>query len=130
MNKTFDPPYKYLWRKYMNDYLDEIKDASDLRKHLIKTRNFQFTFHLPNDEVLIWKMLRENSHLSRHDEFFQGMIAQCPEFMNQLGVKDYEDFAKKLVVLTLFIKIVVKQLLKTILILDLNLNQETTRLCS
>ena len=103
MNKTFEPPYKYLWRKYMHDYLDEIKDASDLREHLIKTRNFRFTWHLPNDEVLIWKPNRENPNLSRHHEYFKGMLSQCPDLMNKLSVKDYEDFAKKLVVLNLFI---------------------------
>ena len=36
MEETYEP-YKYLWRKYMQDYLHEIKDAGDLRNHLIKT---------------------------------------------------------------------------------------------
>ena len=86
----------------MQDYLHEIKDASDLRNHLINTRNFQFTWHLPSDEVLIWKRNRENPYLSRHDEFLKGMIKECPESkLSELGINSYEDLHRKLVCLSL-----------------------------
>ena len=96
MENTYEPPYKYLWRKYMQDYLHEIEDARDLRKHLSNTRNFQFTWHLPHDEVLIWKKRSENPHLSRYDEFFKGMIKQCPESkLLELGIYNYDDLFQK-----------------------------------
>ena len=89
MEEIYAPPYKYLWRKYMQDYLDEIKDASDLKKHLNSTRNFQFTWHLPSDEVLTWKQA------NKRDEFFRGMLKQGSEFMAELGISNYDEFLKK-----------------------------------
>ena len=89
MDETYEPPYRYLWRKYMQDYLHEIKDASDLRKHLTKTRNYQFTWHLNHDEVLVWKKVNKN------DEFFRGMIKQGSKFMAELGISSYDDYLKK-----------------------------------
>ena len=79
----------------MQDYLHEIKDADDLRKHLINTRNFQFTWHLPSDEVLIWKQNGVNPHLSRYDEFLKGMIKQCPDLLPKLGINNYDDLPEK-----------------------------------
>ena len=89
MEETYEPPYKYLWRKYMQDYLHEINDASDLRNHLIKTMSYQFTWYLPHVEVLIWKQLHKK------DEFFQGMFRECSELMIILRINNYEDFVKK-----------------------------------
>ena len=89
MEDTYEPPYKYLWRKYMKDYLHDIKDASDLRKHLTSTRNSQLTWHLPHNEVLIWKQV------NKRDEFFQGMIKQGSKFMAELGISNYDEFLKK-----------------------------------
>ena len=89
MEETYEPPYRYLWRKYMQDYLHEIKDAGDLRKHLVKTKNYKFTWHLPHDEVLVW------SKINKKDEFFRGMIKQGSEFMAELGISSYEEYAQK-----------------------------------
>ena len=98
MEYSYEPPYKYLWRKYMQEYLHEIKGASDLRKHLNKTRNYKFARHLPSDEVLIWKPNRENPHLSKSNEFFKGMIKECPESkLSELAIYNYDDFVQKLV---------------------------------
>ena len=98
MEETYEPPYRYLWRKYMKDYLHEIKDADDLRKHLIKTRNYKFTWHLPHDEVLSWKQNSVKPNISRHDEFFKGMIKHCPESkLSELAIYDYDDLFQKLV---------------------------------
>ena len=99
MEDTYEHPYKYLWRKYMQDYLHDIKDANDLRNHLNKTRNFPFARNLPSDEVLIWKPNGKNPHLSKYDEFYKGMIKQCPELMSKLKIDSYENFPKKLVCL-------------------------------
>ena len=88
MEETYEP-YKYLWRKYMQDYLHEIKDAGDLRKHLFNTKNYKFTWNLPNDEALFWKNINKN------DEFFRGMIKQGSEFMAELGISSYKEYAQK-----------------------------------
>ena len=98
MEEIYEPPYKYLWRKYMKDYLHEIKDASDLRSHLIKTKNYQFTWHLTHEEVLVW------NKVNKRDEFFREMINQGSEFVAELGISSYDDFAKKYVLLSLSLK--------------------------
>ena len=95
MDETYEPPYRYLWRKYMQDYLHEIKDAGDLRKHLNSTRNFPFARNLPSDEVLVWKKNSTNPHLSKYGEFLKGMIKQCPDLMVKLGINSYDDLHKK-----------------------------------
>ena len=95
MKDNYEPPYKYLWRKYMQDYLHEIKNASDLKNHLNKTLNFPFARNLPSDEVLIWKQNSENPHLSKNDEFFKGMIKECPGFLLKLGINSYDDLPQK-----------------------------------
>ena len=89
MEDTYEPPYKYLWKKYIRDYLHEIKDASDLRKHLINTKNYKLTWLLPNDEALIWNDKNKNH------EFLREMIKQDSEFMAKLGISSYDDFLKK-----------------------------------
>ena len=53
----------------MDDWVDEIKDAWDLRKHLINTRNFKFVSNLPNVELLVWKQSDLNPHLNRFEDF-------------------------------------------------------------
>ena len=84
----------------MQDYLDKIKNAGDLRNHLNKTRNYQFIWHLPSDEVLSWKPNNVNPHLSRYDEFLKGMIKECPESkLSELAIYNYDDLIKKLVCL-------------------------------
>ena len=89
MENTYEPPYKYLWKKYIRDYLHEIKDASDLRKHLIHTKNYKLTWLLPNDEALIWNDKNKNH------EFLREMIKQDSKFMAKLGISSYDDFLKK-----------------------------------
>ena len=82
----------------MQDYLHEIKDAGDLRKHLNKTRNFQFTWYLPSDEVLSWQPNGKCPNMTRYDEFFKGMIKQCPDSkLSELAIYNYDDFVQKLV---------------------------------
>ena len=72
----------------MQDYLHEIKDADDLRNHLINTKNYKFTWNLPDDEASIWNQVNKNH------EFFRGMIKQGSEFMAQLGISSYKDYLK------------------------------------
>merc|ERR1719376_1844681 len=96
MEETYDPPYKYLWGKFMKEYLHEIKDASDLTNHLNKTRNFPFARNLPSDEVLSWKPNSVKPNISRYDEFFKGMIKHCPESkLSELAIYNYDDFVQK-----------------------------------